>query len=60
MNAILLWLDKDKKRHYGRIINIVDSTVTVQDINTGEEVTFWYKDGTRILHWEILIELTRN
>ena len=50
MNAILVWLDKDKKRHYGRIINIVDSTVTVQDINTGEEVTFWYKDGTRILN----------
>lgn len=43
MHALLMWLDKENKRHYGRVINIVDSTLTVKDINTGEEVTFFYR-----------------
>ena len=39
MHALLMWLDNENKRHYGRVINIVDSTLTVKDINTGEELT---------------------
>ena len=39
MNVLLMWLDGENKRHYGRVINIVDSTLTVKDINTGEELT---------------------
>ena len=44
-----MWLDNNK-RHYGRVINIVDSTLTVKDINTGEEVTFFYPNGHKVLH----------
>lgn len=28
MHALLMWLDNNNKRHYGRVINIVDSTLT--------------------------------
>ena len=49
MHALLMWLDNNK-RHYGRVINIVDSTLTVEDINTGEEVTFFYPNNKKILH----------
>lgn len=50
MHALLMWLDNENKRHYGRVINIVDSTLTVKDINTGEEVTFFYPNEQKVLH----------
>ena len=50
MHALLMWLDNNSERHYGRVINIVDSTLTVKDINTGEEVTFFYPNGHKVLH----------
>ena len=50
MQALLMWLDGENKRHYGRVINIVDSTLTVKDITTGEEVTFFYPNEHKILH----------
>ena len=34
----------------GRVINIVDSTLTVKDINTGEELTFFYPNEQKVLH----------
>ena len=49
MHALLMWLDNNK-RHYGRVINIVDSTLTVKDINTGEELTIFYQNEHKILH----------
>lgn len=45
-----MWLDNNSERHYGRVINIVDSTLTVKDINTGEELTFFYQNEHKILH----------
>lgn len=50
MHALLMWLDNNNKRHYGRVINIVDSTLTVKDINTGEELTIFYQNEHKILH----------
>ena len=45
-----MWLDNNNKRHYGRVINIIDSTLTVKDITTGEEVIFFYPNNKKVLH----------
>lgn len=50
MNIVVIWLDSNKRKRYGQIVNIIDGTLTVKDLNTGEETTFYYKDDNTIYH----------